>query len=323
MKFTASRWTPIGRTHAWRPMYCGKLVAFETRAEQDCSRRFQPILDGVVTATSLVQDFGQVVLEPGGLDLWEGGPPLGRLECGEPNNSNGGSSEDFAEFQFGGGFNDIIDGTFTLLVEFPADDDTPSPKTKSSWDPIDLCGIALEGGMSWTVARLCRDPRRPVGMLRDGSRIGRGRSTRRQLARRCALGHWLGASTGQHRPAGGWGWINGAALTYDRWGGAEPNDSPAGEDVVQLLPGGFERHPRSIQRHPCDSEFSDGPPPPPACPEDLDETAAWTSVTSAALSSWGTPDGDVDGNGSTDFGDIWRSFQAGAFARKAKPHSKR
>ena len=52
-----------------------------------------------------------------------------------------------------------------------------------------------------------------------------------------ALGHWLGASTGQHRT----GWRMG----LDQWGCVdlrplwwEPNDSPLGEDVA-VAPGGF------------------------------------------------------------------------------------
>ena len=68
-----------------------------------------------------------------------------------------------------------------------------------------------------------------------------------------AFGHRLGASTRQHRTGWGWGWINGAALTYDRWAGAEPNDSPAGKTLFSCSRRILERHPRSIQRHPCDS----------------------------------------------------------------------
>ena len=111
------------------------------------------ILDGVVTATSLVQDFGQVdYSEPGGGWIWwEGGPVRwAAWNAGEPNNSNGGSSEDFAEFQFGGGFNDIIDGTFTqMLVEFPADDDTPIAEDEVVLGSNRFVRYRTRGGMSW------------------------------------------------------------------------------------------------------------------------------------------------------------------------------
>ncbi|MEC8115263.1 MAG: hypothetical protein VX104_05425, partial [Planctomycetota bacterium] len=73
-----------------------------------------------------------------------------------------------------------------------------------------------------------------------------------------------------------------------------------------LLPGGFWNDTRDLfnATHAI-LEFSDAPPPPPECPEDLDESGSVDfGDILAALSSWGTPDGDVDGNGSTDFGDI-------------------
>ena len=109
---------------------------------------------------------------------------------------------------------------------------------------------------------------------------------------------------GSIEPAGGWGWINGAALTYDRWGGAEPNDSPVGEDVVQMLPGGFWNDTRDqFNATPAIREVSEAPPPPPACPEDLDDNGSVDfGDILAVLSSWGTP--MVMWTAMTDFGDI-------------------
>ena len=92
-----------------------------------------------------------------------------------------------------------------------------------------------------------------------------------------------------------------------------------------MLPGGFWNDIRDqFNATHAILEFSDAPPPPPECPEDLDESGSVDfGDILAALSSWGTPDGDVDGNGSTDFGDILAILSSGAFARKAKPHSNR
>ena len=291
----------------------GKLVAFETRAERDFvfSSLSSRILDGVVTATSLVQDFGQIdYSEPGGGWIWwEGGPVRwAAWNAGEPNNSNAGSSEDFSEFQFGGGFNDIIDGSYSqMLVELPADDDTPIAEDEVVLGSTRFVRYRTRGGMSWTELQdfalaeggqlACfeteaeLDAATPLGdNLPDGALLAIG----------------LVQAPGSIEPAGGWGWINGAALTYDRWAAAEPNDSPLGEDVVQMLSGGFwnDIRDQSNATHAI-LEFSDAPPPPPVCPEDLDDSGSVDfGDILAVLSSWGTSEGDVDGNGTTDFGDI-------------------
>jgi hypothetical protein len=291
----------------------GKLVAFETRAERDFvfSSLSSRILDGVVTATSLVQDFGQIdYSEPGGGWIWwEGGPVRwAAWNAGEPNNSNAGSSEDFSEFQFGGGFNDIIDGSYSqMLVELPADDDTPIAEDEVVLGSTRFVRYRTRGGMSWTELQdfalaeggqlACfeteaeLDAATPLGdTLPDGALLAIG----------------LVQAPGSIEPAGGWGWINGAALTYDRWAAAEPNDSPLGEDVVQMLSGGFwnDTRDQSNATHAI-LEFSDAPPPPPVCPEDLDDSGSVDfGDILAVLSSWGTSEGDVDGNGTTDFGDI-------------------
>ena len=194
-----------------------------------------------------------------------------------------------------------------MLVEFPADDDTPIAEDEVVLGSNRFVRYRTRGGMSWaelqdfavtqggqlacfeTEAEL--DAAVPLGdNLPDGALLAIG----------------LVQAPGSIEPAGGWGWINGAALTYDRWGGAEPNDSPVGEDVVQMLPGGFWNDTRDqFNATHAILEFSDAPPPPPACPEDLDDNGSVDfGDILAALSSWGTPDGDVDGNGSTDFGDI-------------------
>ena len=131
----------------------------------------------------------------------EGGPVRrAAWNAGEPNNSNGGSSEDFAEFQFGGGFNDIIDGTYTqMLVEFPANDDTPIAEDEVVLGSNRFVRYRTRGGMSWTELQ-------DFAVTQGGQLVQPAeteaeywRLHRRQLARRFAFGHRLGASTRQHR----------------------------------------------------------------------------------------------------------------------------
>lgn len=291
----------------------GKLAAFETRAERDFvfSSLSSRILDGLTTATALVQDFGQVdYSEPnGGWIWWEGGNlNWAAWNAGEPNNSNGPSSEDFAEFQFGGAFNDIIDGTFSqMLVEFPAEDDTPIAEDEIVFGNERFVRYRTRGGMSWpelqdfAVAQggqlACFETEAKldaaaglIDILPDGALVAFG----------------LVQTPNSTEPAGGWAWINGEPVTYDRWNANEPNNNPLGEDVAQLLPSGLWNDCRDqFNATHAVIEFNDGPPPPPACPADIDESGSVDfGDILGILSAWATPEGDVDGNGDTDFGDI-------------------
>ena len=294
----------------------GKLAAFETRAERDFvfSSVSSRILDGVVTATALVQDFGQTDCvnngEPNcGWVWWEGGSVRwAAWNAGEPNNSNGGLPEDFAEFQFNGGFNDVIDGSYTqMLVEFPAENDTPIAEDEVVLGTERYVRYRTRGGMSWSELQdFAVDQGGQLACFESESELDAAAGLADGLPDGALLAIGLVQAPNSDEPAGGWSWINGAALTYDRWGANEPNDSPLGENVVQMLSGGFwnDCQDQFNATHAI-IEFSDAPPPPPICPEDLDDSGeVGFGDILAALSAWGTPEGDVDANGSTDFGDI-------------------
>ena len=204
--------------------------------------------------------------------------------AGEPNNSNGGSSEDFAEFQFGGGFNDIIDGTYTqMLVEFPANDDTPIAEDEVVLGSNRFVRYRTRGGMSWTELQdFAVTQGGQLACFETEAELDAAVSTRRQLARRCALGHRLGASTGQYRT--GWrmgldqpepgliddlrpvGWciLNPTTARWEKMlFRCSPVDSGTTPAINSTPPGAI------------DLEFSDWTPP-PATPRTSTTAAAWT-----------------------------------------------